>query len=173
MDKNHVVLEWDIAAKTVNFLRTFLQDKRDMDRFDAHEDAGQVVLRGLGVCEGDVQIAKLRVWYVYCAAALSLFLFSQTIGFSVPSSSWQYYAQFCEGAKTKEDCARALSLPLTFENNFANLRHDNNTLRSLWAPSRWGVQRFLGRLQFVYVLRLKIFARCVEDMRKAEESSII
>mmetsp|Transcript_8416 Transcript_8416/g.25282 ORF Transcript_8416/g.25282 Transcript_8416/m.25282 type:complete len:775 (+) Transcript_8416:50-2374(+) len=63
VEKQHVMLEWAIAARTVKFLASFLQNKRDMARFDPSEDNGIVTLRGLGICAGDVQVAKLCCWF--------------------------------------------------------------------------------------------------------------
>eukprot|EP00188_Purpureofilum_apyrenoidigerum_P001990 Plantae.Rhodophyta-Purpureofilum_apyrenoidigerum.ctg2168.p1 GENE.Plantae.Rhodophyta-Purpureofilum_apyrenoidigerum.ctg2168~~Plantae.Rhodophyta-Purpureofilum_apyrenoidigerum.ctg2168.p1 ORF type:complete len:269 (+),score=49.06 Plantae.Rhodophyta-Purpureofilum_apyrenoidigerum.ctg2168:123-809(+) len=63
VDNQHVMLDWAIAARTVKFLASFLQNKRDIDRFDPSEDNGIVILRGLGTCAGDVQVAKLCNWF--------------------------------------------------------------------------------------------------------------
>ncbi|KAJ8901295.1 hypothetical protein NDN08_007143 [Rhodosorus marinus] len=61
-DKPHVVIDWDIAARTLKFLTSFIVDERDRNRFSFDGENGQIILRGMGLFAGDAQVAKLRSW---------------------------------------------------------------------------------------------------------------
>mmetsp|Transcript_13473 Transcript_13473/g.53998 ORF Transcript_13473/g.53998 Transcript_13473/m.53998 type:complete len:404 (+) Transcript_13473:2704-3915(+) len=61
-DKPHILMDWDVAARTLQFLTSFLVDERDRDRFSIDSENGQITLRGMGLLAGDAQVAKLRSW---------------------------------------------------------------------------------------------------------------
>ncbi|CDF33186.1 unnamed protein product [Chondrus crispus] len=64
-ERQHVILEWPIDEPAFNCLVAFLPDKQSRDRCEHKVDEERVIIRGLGICSGDVQLAKLRV-YLNC-----------------------------------------------------------------------------------------------------------
>jgi transcription-repair coupling factor (superfamily II helicase) len=62
VERQHVVLDWAIGGASLQRLVSFLEDKQARVRFEAVEAEEKVNLRGLGVCTGDLQLAKLLKW---------------------------------------------------------------------------------------------------------------
>lgn len=57
--RQHVILDWPIEAAALKRLVTFLPDKVSRDRCEHIEVEERVVIRGLGITSGDVQVTKL------------------------------------------------------------------------------------------------------------------
>lgn len=62
VERQHVVLDWAIDAASLQRLVAFLEDKQARVRFEVVEEEEKVNLRGLAVCSGDLQLAKLLKW---------------------------------------------------------------------------------------------------------------
>jgi transcription-repair coupling factor len=62
VQRQHVVLDWAIDEPSLKRLVAFLKDKRARTRFEVVEDEERVLVRGLGICSGDLQLAKLLQW---------------------------------------------------------------------------------------------------------------
>lgn len=59
-ERQHVVLDWAISHDALKFLVKTLPDQRVRDRFQHVEEEEKILVRGLGICGGDVQLAKIR-----------------------------------------------------------------------------------------------------------------
>lgn len=66
-ERQHVILEWCISIATFKYLINTVVDDRVRQRFEHLEDVERVVVRGLGVCEGDIQLAKMREYLIHFA----------------------------------------------------------------------------------------------------------
>lgn len=62
-ERQHVILDWPLEEPAFNRLVAFLPDKQSRTRCEHVVGEERVVIRGLGICTGDVQLAKLR-WYL-------------------------------------------------------------------------------------------------------------
>lgn len=60
--RNHVVLDWSVSACALKRLVTFLEDEQARKQFESIEEEETVNIRGLGICTGNVQVAKLVKW---------------------------------------------------------------------------------------------------------------
>lgn len=58
-ERQHVILEWAIEEVAFKRLVVFLTEERSRARCEAVEAEERVIIRGLGVVSGDIQIAKL------------------------------------------------------------------------------------------------------------------
>lgn len=64
-ERQHVLLDWPIDEAAFKRLVVFLPEKQDRSRCEQVASEERVVVRGLGICSGDVQLAKLRS-YLSC-----------------------------------------------------------------------------------------------------------
>lgn len=64
-ERQHVILEWTLEAAVFDLLVSFLPDKLSKDRCEHIEAEERIVIRGLGICKGDVQLKKIRL-YLEC-----------------------------------------------------------------------------------------------------------
>lgn len=72
-ERQHVTMDWALDEAAFKLLITFLPDKQSRSRCEHLVSDERFVLRGLGVCSGDVQLAKLRVVLnAFCKAAVGL-----------------------------------------------------------------------------------------------------
>lgn len=62
VEREHVILDWTIGEKRLECLLDAFEDKRTRMRFEAVDLEERVVLRGLGVMDGEGQLTKLREW---------------------------------------------------------------------------------------------------------------
>lgn len=58
-ERQHVVMDWRIEAEALQRLVTFLPDKVSRDRCEHVAAEERVVIRGLGIAGGDIQLAKM------------------------------------------------------------------------------------------------------------------
>lgn len=70
-ERQHVILEWPIEEMAFNRLLAFVIDPQSRSRCELLIDEERVVLRGLGICSGDVQLAKLRRYLIVFSKAAS------------------------------------------------------------------------------------------------------
>lgn len=73
LERQHVVLDWPIREASVRRLIAFITDRRTQMRFECIEPDERVVVRGLGLCTGEVQLAKLLTWLGTFAKAAANF----------------------------------------------------------------------------------------------------
>lgn len=59
-EREHIFLTWSIDEAVFNRLVAFLPDEKSRARWEQRISDEQIVIRGLGVCSGDVQLAKVR-----------------------------------------------------------------------------------------------------------------
>lgn len=59
-ERQHVLLDWPIDEAAFNRLVAFLPEKQDRSRCEQVVSEERVIVRGLGICSGDIQLAKLR-----------------------------------------------------------------------------------------------------------------
>ncbi len=66
-ERQHVVLDWSISSDTFKYLVAALPKKRIRDRFEHVEEEEKILVRGLGICVGDIQLAKIREYFLVFA----------------------------------------------------------------------------------------------------------
>lgn len=59
-ERQHVLMDWPIGEAAFNRLLAFLPEKQDRSRCEQVASEERVVVRGLGICSGDIQLVKLR-----------------------------------------------------------------------------------------------------------------
>ncbi|PXF45994.1 Transcription-repair-coupling factor [Gracilariopsis chorda] len=59
-ERQHVILEWALEEEAFKSLMAFIEDKQARSRLEHLVLEERVVVRGLGICSGDVQLGKLR-----------------------------------------------------------------------------------------------------------------
>lgn len=69
VERQHVVLDWPVGAAAFKRLVAFLPDKQSRERCELVEAEERAFVRGLGLCSGEMQLAKLRVLLEYFAKA--------------------------------------------------------------------------------------------------------
>jgi transcription-repair coupling factor (superfamily II helicase) len=75
VQRQHVILDWAVGEAALRRLVAFLSDKRARARFESVESEERVVVRGLGICAGDLQLAKLLQWLeIFSKAAVDFHL---------------------------------------------------------------------------------------------------
>lgn len=68
-ERQHVILDWPLEEPAFNRLVAFLPDKQSRTRCEHVVAEERVVIRGLGICSGDVQLAKIRLYLGYFSKA--------------------------------------------------------------------------------------------------------
>lgn len=69
-ERQHVILDWPLEEVAFSRLITFLPDKQSRGRFEQLISDERVVVRGLGICSGDVQLGKLHMFLqCFCKTA--------------------------------------------------------------------------------------------------------
>lgn len=79
-ERQHVVLDWALEDAAFKRLVAFLPDEQSRNRCEAQFPEGRVVIRGLAICSGDVQVAKLRSFLDCFAKASAGFAKGNTAG---------------------------------------------------------------------------------------------
>lgn len=67
-ERQHVVLDWSVSAETFEYLVDSIVEQRVRARFELTEEIEKVYVRGLGICQGDIQLAKMREYLMHFAA---------------------------------------------------------------------------------------------------------